>query len=142
MLGAADLGAALEQLLRIVQELLLPGSDQSRMHAVERCQLADRLVSLHRGQRHLGLEPRAVRLPFLCHVLPLSWTANSSLFDCPVVTVQPLTQDSRELAQLRGCVFANLASWTSRPARDALSVMLGSHDSKPRWRSCAHSSTN
>jgi hypothetical protein len=50
--------------------LLLPRMDHRRMHAVERRQLADRLITLHRGQRHLGLERRRVRLPFPCHDYP------------------------------------------------------------------------
>src|SRR5436190_9825202 len=37
------------------------------MHAMQRCQLADRLVSLDRRQRHLGLEPSRMGLPFLRH---------------------------------------------------------------------------
>jgi hypothetical protein len=55
-----------------------------RMDAMQRRWFADRLVSLHRRQRRLDLEPRRVRLPFPWRVDPLSWTANSSLFDCPV----------------------------------------------------------
>src|SRR5438128_10336373 len=70
MLGAGGLGAALEDLLGVVEELLLPRVDHRRMHAMQRRQLTDRLVTLHRCQRHLGLERRCVGLPFPWHVYP------------------------------------------------------------------------
>src|SRR4051794_28778336 len=40
------------------------------MHTIQRRQLTDRLVTLHRCQCHLGLEPRGMGLPFLCHDYP------------------------------------------------------------------------
>ena len=70
VLDAGGLGAALEQLLGTVDELLLPGMDHRRMHAMQRGQLANRLVSLHRRQRHLGLEPGRMGLPFPRHGYP------------------------------------------------------------------------
>ena len=50
-------------------------------------QFVHRLVTLDRRQRHLGLERRRMGLPFPGHGYPFLWTANSSLFDCPVFGV-------------------------------------------------------
>jgi hypothetical protein len=67
MFDAGRLGAALEQLLGIAEELLLPGIDHLGLHAVQPCQLVDRLVTFH---RRLRFERRWVGLTFRCHDLP------------------------------------------------------------------------
>src|SRR5213592_4800973 len=97
MLGAAGLGAALEDFLGIVEELLLPRVNHRRMHAMQRRQLTDRLVTLHRCQRHLGLERRRVVLPFPWHDYPFRGQ--------PIVaysTVQFLGSTSRVYARVSG----------------------------------------
>jgi hypothetical protein len=70
LLSAGGLGAVLEQLLGVADELLLPGMDQGRRHAVKARQRADGLVALHRRERHLGLERRGRGLPFPRHGYP------------------------------------------------------------------------
>src|SRR4029079_7297082 len=44
MVGAGGVGATLEDLLGVVEELLFPRVDHRRMHAMQRCQFTDRLV--------------------------------------------------------------------------------------------------
>src|SRR5262249_37116375 len=70
LLGAGGLGAVEEQLLGVADELLLPGVDQGRMHAMQARQFADRLVAFERRQRHLGLERRRMGFPLPRHGYP------------------------------------------------------------------------
>src|SRR2546423_7868489 len=67
--GSLRRRAALEDAHRTIQQLLLPVVDLVRVHPELHRQLGDGPVAPDCRHRHLRLEPRAVLLPCLLHVL-------------------------------------------------------------------------
>src|SRR5436309_1425476 len=75
LVGLGVLAGLAEEGGCVVEQLGLPVADEGGVDLEVGGQFVGGAVPLQRRQRHLRLELRRVRLPFLLHLLPLSWAS-------------------------------------------------------------------